>query len=235
MNILAVDTSAQDLLVAVRTDTYYSESSTQSPEFKHSERLMNIILDMLDQAGLKTTDIDLFVCSRGPGSFTGLRIGMATLKGMAYGTSKPLVSVSTLEMWAATVQDFDGTVVPVIDAKKQRWYLSAFECNDGKVTRLMEDIDGNVCDIKDKIKTENVLLVGPDKDAFLPLASDLAPCVVNQTEDTISPAHALIDLALSQYSEKGADDIGQGPVYLRKSDAEIALEERLKAEAADGR
>lgn len=225
MNILAVDTSSQSLIVAVKTDTYYEESCSGSKDFKHSERLMNVVLELLDHAGLKTTDLDLLVCTRGPGSFTGLRIGMATLKGIAYGASKPLVSVSTLEMWAGTVEDFDGVVVPVIDAKKQRWYLSAFECKQGVCKRLANDTDGLADDIVPYVGNKNVLLVGPDKDAFLPFAIEKFATVHNSYDNALSPAVSLIELALEQFKTKGADDIGQGPVYLRKSDAEIALEE----------
>lgn len=224
MNILAVDTSCQSLLVAVRTDTYYEESCTDSKDFKHSERLMGIVLELLSHASITVNDVDLFACTRGPGSFTGLRIGMSALKGMAFGSKKSLVSVSTLKMWADTVDSTDA-VVSVIDAKKQRWYLGAFK--DSK--RLCDDLDGNPEDLVKALEGENnVVLTGPDAQAFLPVMRSAFPdknISVSQ-ENSKSVLQSLIDNAVEQLETKGADDIGQGPVYLRKSDAEIALEER---------
>ena len=233
MNILAVDTSSQDLLVAVKTDSYYEESVTKSMEFKHSERIMDVVLELLSHAGIKTTDIDLFACTRGPGSFTGLRIGMAALKGMAFGSGKPLVSVSTLEMWANTVKDFNGLTVACLDAKKQRYYIGAFKCSDGKVLRLLPDTDGNTCNLETVIaEYDNVLVTGPDRESFSSLLEESFPekNIVSDGRYDISASSSLIELALKQFNEKGPDDIGQGPVYLRKSDAEIAYEEKLKAE-----
>lgn len=225
MNILAVDTSSQSLVVAVKTDTYFDEYTSEIKDFKHSERLMTIVFEMLERANLKISDLDLLVCTRGPGSFTGLRIGMATLKGIAYGNGKPVVSVSTLEMWARTVPDFDGVVLPVMDAKKQRWYLSVFKCKNGQTERLMPDTDGNLPDALPFIENKNILITGPDRNAFIPVVAQAGLNATTLYDESIPVSQAMIELALEQYKNKGADDIGQGPVYLRKSDAEIALEE----------
>lgn len=229
MNILAVDTSCQSLITAVKTDTYYDESENRVQGMQHSQLLMNNIIEMCTHAGIKPGDLDLMICTRGPGSFTGLRIGMATLKGISLGSAKPIVSVSTLEAHAATIDHFDGAVVPVIDAKKQRWYLAGFECTEGKRTRILRDTDGTEADLAEiASRYSRILLVGPDSQAFLPLIMQAYPKLEISTQ--VMPdrtlSQSLIDLGIETFRAKGADDIGQGPVYIRKSDAEIALEEK---------
>ena len=229
MNILVTDTSAQALTVALKTDSFFETRTSESRSLQHSERLVPTVVELCKDAGISEKDIDLLACTRGPGSFTGLRIGMAAFKGMAYASGKPLVSVSTLEVLAHCVPYFDGVIVTVIDAKKQRWYLAAF---DGKTKeRIMPDTDGTEADLLSVLKPfGNVLVTGPDAEAFMPKLTALFAdkMIMADTISSKAVSSALINLALERYERDGADDIGQGPVYLRKSDAEIALEERQK-------
>ena len=234
MNILAVDTSATELTLAVSAGNRFEENSIKPQGMKHSEIIMPRIFDILKDAGLQVADLDLLVCTRGPGSFTGLRIGMAAVKGLSFGLSKPIASVSTLEYHARTVQHFDGAVVSAVDARKNKFYVSAFRCFEGTCTRLMEDTDGTVRDLASALEAyDRVLVVGPDKLVFAQMLSEEYPykVFVTECEDTVSPGLALIRLGLEKYEKEGPDDIGQGPVYLRKSDAEIAVEEK---EAGNG-
>ena len=239
MNILVTDTSAQALTVALRTDSFFETRTSESRSLQHSERLIPTVTELCKDAGITTKDIDLLACTRGPGSFTGLRIGMAAFKGMAFALDKPLVSVSTLEVLASCVPSFDGAVVTVIDAKKQRWYLAAFEnggSRDGAPRRIMPDTDGIEEDLRDVLAPyRKVLVTGPDAEAFAPrlesLFKDKKIVIDRISHKAVSTA--LIEMALRKYSTDGPDDIGQGPVYLRKSDAEIALEERLRGNGED--
>ncbi len=234
MNILVTDTSAQALTVALKTDSFFETRTSESRSLQHSERLVPTVTELCKDAGITTRDIDLLACTRGPGSFTGLRIGMAAFKGMAFALDKPLVSVSTLEVLAQCVPCFDGAIVTVIDAKKQRWYLAAFENNgsgDGVPGRLMPDTDGIEEDLRDVLKPyAKVLVTGPDAEAFAPRLQALFTdkTIITDRISHKAVSTALIQAALRKYETDGPDDIGQGPVYLRKSDAEIALEERLK-------
>ena len=234
MNILVTDTSARALTVALKTDSFFETRTSESRSLQHSERLIPTVTELCKDAGITTRDIDLLACTRGPGSFTGLRIGMAAFKGMAFALDKPLVSVSTLEVLAQCVPCFDGAIVTVIDAKKQRWYLAAFENNgsgDGVPGRLMPDTDGIEEDLRDVLKPyAKVLVTGPDAEAFAPRLQALFTdkTIITDRISHKAVSTALIQAALRKYETDGPDDIGQGPVYLRKSDAEIALEERLK-------
>ncbi len=259
MNVLVCDTSSQALTTGLFTPSFKEVRTVQGKTVQHSERLIPTVLELCKDANIETSDIDLLICTRGPGSFTGLRIGMAAFKGMAFALNKPIVSVSTLEAYARCAGPFDGVVVPVIDAKKQRWYLSAFEKN----SRLILDLDGTCCDIERTLSPyENILLVGPDASAF---EKELKSFYENKEKDVNASkatsevasketsketmaqnckkkhifvdmfaneaiASAIYKLGIEQYEKKGADDIGQGPVYLRKSDAELALEEKQAKE-----
>ncbi len=234
MNILAVDTASSTLTLAVRTDTKFEELSKQPQGMKHSEIIMPSIMELCSESGITIQDLDLLVCTRGPGSFTGLRIGMAAVKGLAFGLGKPVSSVSTLEYHARCIQDFDGAVVSVIDARKNKFYLGVFECKEGNCSRVMQDIDGNAEDLTKALSGyESILVTGPDKNVFAPVLADLFPQkrITTECQETVSPGTALIELGLEKYETQGPDDIGQGPVYLRKSDAEIALEEKQRGES----
>lgn len=234
MNILAADTSSQALSVALKTDSFFEERTSMGRSLQHSERLVPTVLELCKDAGITTQEVELLACTRGPGSFTGLRIGMAALKGMAYGLEKPLVSVSTMEVLANCVPCFDGAVVTVMDAKKQRWYLAVFEKKtSAPATRIMADTDGTEADLMKVLEPyDRILVTGPDAELFAPVLQNIYGTKKTVISDAVSAratSLSLIDCAVRKYEKDGADDIGQGPVYLRKSDAEIALEEKLKS------
>ncbi len=234
MNIIATDTSSMALTVALKTDNFYEARTSEGRSVQHSERLVPTITELCSDAKISTRDLDLLACTRGPGSFTGLRIGMAALKGMAFALDKPLVSVSTMEVLANCVPYFDGAVVTVLDAKKQRWYLGAFDRSQaGEARRIMADTDGTEADLVQVLEPySKVLVAGPDSRAFAEVLENLykgSKQIVCDDLSTSAVAKALIACALRKYEKDGADDIGQGPVYLRKSDAEIALEERQRS------
>ena len=213
MNILATDTSSQALCVAIRTDSYFESRTSEGRSLQHSERLMPTVLELCRNAGIETKDIDLFACTRGPGSFTGLRIGMAAFKGMAYAAGKPLVSVSTMEILASCVPCFDGAIVTVLDAKKQRWYLGAFEKRTAdKAIRLMPDTDGTEADLEAALEPySRILVTGPDAEDFAPKIATLfgeKQIIVDNTSGE-SKASALISCALDRLESDGPDDVGQ--------------------------
>lgn len=244
MNVLVTDTSSQALTVGVYTDSFSEVRRSQGRSVQHSEKLVPTVVELCKDAGIDTKDIDLLLCTRGPGSFTGLRIGMAAFKGMAFALNKPIVSVSTLEAYACCAEAFEGAIVSVIDAKKQRWYLASFERSldkDGKVrlVRLTPDTDGTEADLVETLsKYDKVLVVGPDAAAFAEVLKNLYSMssklgykqIFASTKANEAISSAILELGLEQYQAKGGDDIGQGPVYLRKSDAELALEEKLAKE-----
>lgn len=134
MKILGIDTSTHDSSVAVLEDGKIVGEFTVNQKRTHSETLVPIIKDLLKLLAIEIGDIDLFAVGIGPGSFTGIRIGMTIAKTLAQVTGKPIVGISTLEALALNAQG--QTIMPVLDARGGRIYYSLFDKN---MNRLEED------------------------------------------------------------------------------------------------
>jgi len=230
MNILAVDTSTSAMNIAVVTDKEKT-SYHHTGKIEHSENLMPLIIELSKKAGLSLKDYDLLVCPKGPGSFTGLRIAMSCLKGISVATDTPFVLVDTNLVFAAQTTYFDGIVVPVIDAKKKRFYTSLFKNGN----RLTKDLDTTEDEIIELLKNEKrVLFTGPDAAVFYEklLAKDFKKKLPNLQAfvDTAKCDFALqlCEKGLEEFNAIGASEMGIGPNYIRKSDAEVSLENKIK-------
>ena len=217
MNILSLDTSNPVLSLSLRTNNSYEERKIIG-NFSHSENLLGEIKSMTKRAGIELKDFELLICTKGPGSFTGLRVGMAGLKGISLASSAPLVSVPTLSVIDESVKSlWKGPVLSVIDAKKKKFYFRL---------RKGEDVIETLKSLKD------VLITGPDAALF---ASKLSSEDLDITVDSEAPrclSYALEKLGKEKYATDGPDDIGEGPVYIRRSDAEEML--LAKAREAKG-
>ena len=232
MNILAVDTSTDLLSIALKTDSGYEERLVDSG-ISHLEGLLPEIDALSSRMGIDINELELLAVTKGPGSFTGLRIGMATLKGIACALDIPLVSVPTLDAIIASVSIYSGPALAVIGARKKKFYLKMMRNQDV----VVEARDGRPEDIIRELREldEPVLITGPDALLFaekLSLIDDQIPYVIDP-ESPRNLSRALMTLALEKYRRSGADDIGEGPMYIRRSDAEEALEKRIR-EAQSG-
>ncbi len=219
-NILACDTSTSTLHLALVTEEGCEERMIKGG-FQHSEDLLAEILSILKRRNLEIKDIDLLVCTRGPGSFTSLRISFATFKGFSSALGIPMVSVPTLEAIALAYSFPSVASLSVIDAKKKRYYLGLYK--DGK--KLCDDIDGNFENIQKVVEREERLIVtGPDAEAFSKQITSALPSLPLIVDTEERPLGLIIaKMGIKQFEETGSDDIGQGPVYIRRSDAEEAL------------
>lgn len=141
MLILGIDTAAAPCCAAVYdTDKQQTLGSfVINNKLTHSVTLMPVVSDLLRNSGITTEDIDLFAVANGPGSFTGLRIGISAVKGMAFAASKPCAAVSTLEAMAYNVAICDGIVCAAIDARCNQVYTATFLNDNGTVTRLTDE------------------------------------------------------------------------------------------------
>lgn len=139
MKILAFETSAKAASVALLTDGQLTGEYFQNSGQTHSRTVMKLAKDLLDNCDLSPADLDLVAWANGPGSFTGVRIGVAAAKGLCWGLELPCVPVSTLEAmaWSAAVQD--GIVCCCMDARRSQVYNAVFEVRDGKPVRIRED------------------------------------------------------------------------------------------------
>ena len=121
MKILALDTATVVATVAIADEEkLYSETTIHSKKKNHSERLMLLIEEVLKNSGLELKDVDLFSCTVGPGSFTGLRIAIATVKGLAQSLNKPVIPLSTLEALAYNLSFCKEIICPIIDAQRDQ-------------------------------------------------------------------------------------------------------------------
>lgn len=217
MNILAFDTSTEILSICLmRGDNLFLRESLEG--LKHGETLLPSIYRLMADARLTTTDLDLLACSRGPGSFTGLRIGMTTAKGLSEGSGVPIVSVDTLDVLALPFVFFDGAVVPAIDARKSRYYTAVYTAGRRETEQLDCTTDMLVHLLKDK---RRVLLTGPGARKLADTLEAERDGVYACSGPLYHTGCSLATLAALEYERRGADGPEQGPVYIRESDAEL--------------
>ena len=218
MNILMIDTGTECLNVALQddlNDRYFEV--IRKAGLKHAEALVPIIESLLADAGLKASDLDLLVCSKGPGSFTGLRIGLSTAKGLALAANAGLVTISALDAIAYGYKFYPGMVAPIIDARKKRVYTALYKNGN----RLSEYLDTSWDQLEKMIDGDEVhLLVGADS-SIVPDSLAKIPLVKQRPGGPYSFAPDMIDLGKRRYHQFGSDPEDEGPMYIRKSDAEI--------------
>lgn len=222
VNVLAFDCATEVLNIGLSCEGRF-ESRSIKAGLNHAEHLMPNTLDLLNRANLTLNDINLIVCTKGPGSFTGLRIGMATAKGISLGLHIPLVSVPTLQVYQLPYSWFNQAVLPVIDAKKQRYYGAIYK-NGTAITEIMDGSPGDFAKLLNGFSS--VLVTGPDAKPFAQLLKTEIPQTTElfTTFSTYDHAESLIQLGTHLFTERGSDRSTSGPLYIRKSDAELALD-----------
>ena len=139
MRILALETAAKAVSAAVTEEGKVLASAYQDTGLTHSRTLMPLVELLLRNTDMTAADLDVIAVSAGPGSFTGVRIGVSAAKGLAWAVDKPCAAVSTLAALARNVSFGDGLVVCAMDARRQQVYNALFEAKNGCLTRLTED------------------------------------------------------------------------------------------------
>ncbi len=139
MKILALETSAKSVSAAVTENGTVLASAYQNTGLTHSVTLMPMVDGMLKQSGLTPAEMDLVAVAAGPGSFTGLRIGVSAAKGLAWALEKPCCGVSTLESMAENLRHTDATIVCAMDARRHQIYNAVFDARSGELLRRTPD------------------------------------------------------------------------------------------------
>ena len=230
MLILAFESSAKAASVALCRDGHLISQYSQCSGLTHSRTLLPMAEDMLKNAELKLQDVDLIAVAHGPGSFTGIRIGVSTVKGLAWAGEKPCVGVSTLEAMAWHGLAAGGIVCPVMDARRSQVYNALFEIRDGRPQRLCPDRPIALSELAEDVKKLDapVFLVGDGasitKDYF---DAQGIPCRV-APENLLWQDAWGVAMAAMDKTPGNADSLL--PVYLRLSQAERERQERLEAE-----
>lgn len=161
MKVLALDTSTMMASCAVLDEDKILGEYSLNQEETHSEKLVPMVKEILDSLNLKAKDIDLYGVALGPGSFTGLRIGVSTVKTMAHLFDKPVVGVSTLEALAYNLP-FNEVVVPMIDARRERVYTGIYTWEKGQLSTIMEPDVLNIMDLLELLKSYTNVVVNGD-------------------------------------------------------------------------
>lgn len=226
MNVLAFDTSTEILSVAIETNAGDRHATVDDSSLRHSERLVKTIDEVLERGSVAVSDIDLIAVSLGPGSFTGLRIGLATAKGLAVATGADIVQVDTLSVYGALYSSFDAAVVAVIDAKKRRFYAAGYR--EGVELFPASDLDPR--EILDRTAGQGrVVITGPHASVFIERASECLRC-------RLDPGHrrpiamAMISAAKERFRTDGPAPDDCVPRYVRRSDAELSIERAKRVE-----
>ena len=231
MLILAFESSARAASVALVEDGRLISQYSQCSGLTHSRTLLPMAEDMLKNAELSLDRVDLFAVAHGPGSFTGIRIGESTVKGLAWAADKPCVGVSTLEAMAWHALAAGGLVCPVMDARRSQVYNALFRVENGRPVRLCEDRPIALSQLAEELRTLNApaFLIGDGAElAEKYLREQAIPCTVAPENLRWQSAWGVAMAAMDK-TPGNADALL--PVYLRLSQAERERQERLAWEA----
>ena len=238
MKILALDSTALTATVALCEDTRLIGLYTLNSGSTQSETLLPMVESLLKLMGWQIDDIDLFACSRGPGSFTGVRIGAATIKGLAFSTGKPCIGVSTLEALAHTMiglgNNNNAILCPVMNARRGQVYNAIFRLSGGKLIRLCEDRALSITELGTELASyaEPIYFNG---DGYDITTANIQHPTVSATPELLKyqNAYSVAMTALSEYRNgTNTTDAELSPSYLRLPQAERERNERLAREAA---
>ena len=230
MNILAIDTSGIVASVAIANNDKILGEISLNYKQNHSVTIMPIIDNLLKMLELDIKDIDYFALSNGPGSFTGLRIGVATIKAMAHALNKKIIPISTLEAMAYNIIDSNRYIVPIIDAKAERIFTAIYENKGGIPTPILEQQATTITELLDFIKSNDIepIFLGDGAIAYRHIIEkdfkeqNFAPMSLNMQRASSLASLAFLYEEYGKYVEYN----NLGIQYLRKPQAQRELEER---------
>jgi tRNA threonylcarbamoyladenosine biosynthesis protein TsaB len=225
MKILAFDSTAKVASVAVCENDKLLAQYNIDNGLTQSELLLPMADAALKSLRLSYDDIDLFAATVGPGSFTGVRIGTAVVKGLAFGKNKPCSGVSTLESLAENLRGLEGVFVPVMDARRSQVYNAIFTSDGKSITRLTEDRAISLNDLAEELKEykdKPIYLCGDGYKVSYSALSDAGVNLCDTPTLLISQnAYSVAKIAYEQYKkDECTTDVLLSPTYLRLPQAE---------------
>lgn len=231
MKILAVETSSLVASAAIIVDDVMIGEYTTNYKKTHSQTLLPMIDEICKMTNYDINDIDCIAVSAGPGSFTGLRIGSATAKGLGLALGKKLIHVPTVEAMAYNIYDSDKIICPIMDARRNQVYTGIYKNNTGQIQVIKDQMAVTVDELIDLLNGigEDVIFVGDGIPVFEEVLKEkveskvyFAPSHLNRQR-----AGAVGEAAKKYYKEgKLENPEDHAPDYLRKSQAERELEEK---------
>ena len=209
MKILAIGTSGKNCTIAISEDKRVIKEININTGLTHSETLLPNIEKILLEANLTLNDMDAYAVSIGPGSFTGIRIGVATIKGLCLGVEKPVIAVPSLLGMAYNQKDFDGYIVSCIDAKNDNVYAAIYKVETEFIKQVGEYISDSISVLNNRISTLD------------------CKYIMIEDKDTFEYASLIAEAAFDLYAQGIVTDGAHvSPLYLKKSQAERELEEK---------
>ena len=233
MKILSIETSSEICSVAIlENETVLKEIHLENGN-THSQNLMPLIEQILNETNLSLNDIDLFSCDNGPGSFTGIRIGISTLKAFRDITQKPIIGVSSLEVLAYNLNTNADYICSIIDAKNDNVYYGIFKNTNNTITKIHEFNFNNINKIIEYFKTETFLnkkifFVGNGSIVYKNVIEFELNNNAEFADNTYNKLNAInvAKASFNIYNTNKSDFSNITPLYLKKSSAEITLEEK---------
>ena len=229
MLLLAFETSAKAASVALMDDSRLLGESYQNTGLTHSQTLMVMAQDLIKQCGHTPADVTHVAVAAGPGSFTGVRIGVAAAKGFAWGACLPCYGVSTLESMALGLGIWNGTICAAMDARRAQVYNALFEVKNGEISRICEDRAISLAELGEELKAINgpVYLVGDGAALCHRTLTELPLILPPEWKQHQRAVGAALAAAAQIAAGLPGDGAALTPNYLRLSQAE---RERLEKE-----
>ena len=225
MKILAVDTATRTCSVAVVDDRSLLSEMTTARKQTHSKHLMEMINRVMALSGLSLSELNGFAVTIGPGTFTGLRIGISSVKGLATALGKPIVGISSLESLAMQASFFPHLICPLIDARRGEVYFSRYRCQHG---HLIKEADERVFPPEKAVLdlNETCLFIGDGALLYQKIILNKmgkSAFFASSFQNTIR-ASTVAYLSINRFKNDDTDDVGKFvPHYIRRSDAELNL------------
>lgn len=228
MKILGIDTTSFPASVSISDDDIIIGEYVIRNQRKHSQNIMVMTERLLDDLNIKISDIDVFALTCGPGSFTGLRIGISTVRAFAQALGKPVVAINTLETLAYNLCFFDGIIVPMLDARRDEVFAAAYKSEGTDIVETVSPCVMTISEITKRFKNEKKVIFCGDGAIIhrteLEVCNNFkfAPMNLNETR-AASLVAAARKKALNNETVNYNDVL---PIYLRKSQAEREYERK---------
>lgn len=232
MKILAIETSGLVSSVALAEDDNIIAEFSTNFKMTHSVTLLPMIENMLNILKIPIKEIEMIAASKGPGSFTGLRIGSSTAKGIAMALDIPIASVPTLEAMAMNIDKTDYLICPMIDARRAQAYTNLYEYIDNRIVELYKDDVLEVNEIIERIKkhSKKVVFLGDGFQVNRKMVEELmgnTDWTCANSQNSMQRASSVALLGFQYFKDNRLDNhLEHEPIYLRKSQAEREYEEK---------
>lgn len=232
MKVLGIDTSSNATSIAVIEDNKLICEYTVNTKTTHSQKLMPMIENMLKISEINVNDMDMISICQGPGSFTGLRIGMATAKALSHVNNLPIVGVNSLELLAGNMDLSDKKICSILDAQRTQVYMGQYKFENNKLVEIKSVDVVEIDELLEELKSSNEewILVGEAVYKYEDKIKEIENICVPAPSHNVNKASSLCTIAMNKYDQNidVYDCYTINPVYIRKSQAEVQYDEKMK-------